>query len=220
MFSGLVEEVGIVRGIINGADSARILISAKVILDDIKVGDSIAVNGVCLTAVKFGNDFLEADIMAQTLAKTNLCLLKNGDSVNMERALRPIDRLGGHLVAGHVDCLGKVIGSERNDIAILITIKAPVDFMRYIIKRGSIAVNGVSLTVTDYNADSFIISMIPHTAHKTNLGKIKIADQVNLEGDMIAKHIERLLAFKELKETENQSNSGLTMEKLATMGYF
>ncbi|NTW04942.1 MAG: riboflavin synthase [Peptococcaceae bacterium] len=221
MFSGLVEEVGIVRGIINGADSARILISAKIILQDIKVGDSIAVNGVCLTIVKYGSDFIEADIMAQTLAKTNLNLVKNGDKVNLERALRLIDRLGGHLVAGHVDCLGRVTRLEKNDIAILVTIKAPADLMRYIIKRGSIAINGVSLTVTDYNTDFFTISMIPHTSYMTNLGYVKIGDQVNLEGDIVAKHIERLLDFKGLnKTTEQQINSGLTKEKLAAMGYF
>lgn len=218
MFTGLVEELGVIRGVARGADSARLIIGASLVLEDIKIGDSIAVNGVCLTAVKFGRDYLEADVMAETLAKSNLNILKPGDAVNLERALKLSDRLGGHIVTGHIDCQGYIAHLERYDNSILITIKAPDNFMGYIIKKGSVSIDGVSLTVADFNSDSFIVSLIPHTARMTNLGFRKTGHKVNLEADIIGKYIERLLLFKESGEKEPAGVS-ITMGMLIEKGF-
>ncbi|MCL6611721.1 MAG: riboflavin synthase [Peptococcaceae bacterium] len=218
MFTGLVEELGEIRGTVRGPDSARLIIEAGKILEDIKTGDSIAVNGVCLTAVNCQRTYFEADVMAETLAKTNLSGLKPGDRVNLERALRLGDRLGGHLVTGHIDGVGTVIRLEKHDIATLMTIKAPPAVMRYIIKKGSVAVDGTSLTVVDFSGDSFQVSLIPHTARMTTLGFKKTGDTVNLEGDLVGKYIERLLAAREPGERE-KTGPGITMELLLEKGF-
>ena len=195
MFTGIVEEFGVLRALRRGADSAQLMIGAEKVLEDIRVGDSIAVNGVCLTAVRFGAREFTADVMAETLAKTNLGALNTGDRVNLERALRLGDRLGGHLVSGHIDGVGTIIRQERHDIATLVTIGAPREMMRYIIKKGSVAIDGTSLTVVDFRPDHFQVSLIPHTAHATTLGFKKVGDTVNLEGDIVGKYIERLAGF-------------------------
>ncbi|MFZ5632896.1 MAG: riboflavin synthase [Bacillota bacterium] len=218
MFTGLVEELGVVRGISRGADSARIKIEARKVLEDSKIGDSIAVNGVCLTAVELDRSCLVADVMAETLAKTNLAHLKPGDRVNLERALRLGDRLGGHLVSGHIDGVGTIVRLERHDIATLVTISAPAGVMRYIIKKGSVAVDGTSLTVVDFSAGAFQVSLIPHTAHMTVLGLKKTGDTVNLEGDLVGKYIDRLLSFRETGEP-GKTGRGITMDFLARKGF-
>ncbi len=218
MFTGLVEELGIIRAKALGADSARLTIEARKILGDIKTGDSIAVNGVCLTAVEIDGTCFKADVMAETMAKTNLALLKPRDRVNLERALRLGDRLGGHLVTGHIDGVGTITRIERHDIATLVTIWAPPEVMRYIIKKGSVAVDGTSLTVVDFSADSFQVSLIPHTAHATTLGFKKTGDTVNLEGDLVGKYIERLLAARETGGRE-KTGQGITMEFLMDKGF-
>lgn len=221
MFTGLVEELGVVRGVARGADSARIHIDAKIILEDIKTGDSIAVNGVCLTAVEYDRSRFAADVMAETLAKTNLAALKPGDRVNLERALKLGDRLGGHLVSGHIDGVGTVTRKERHDIATLITIAAPPGVMKYIIKKGSVAIDGTSLTVVDLSDGSFKVSLIPHTAHMTTLGFKKTGDTVNLEGDLVGKYIERLINFggKEAADRPMGTGGGITLEFLARKGF-
>ena len=207
MFTGLVEELGILQSVRHGAASAQLNIAAGKVTQDIRIGDSIAVNGVCLTAVKFSSQGFTADVMAETLAKTNLGNLKPGDRVNLERALRLGDRLGGHLVSGHIDGVGTVAAKETLDIAILITINAPPEVLRYIIKKGSVAIDGTSLTVVDFKDDSFQVSLIPHTAKETTLGFKKPGDTVNLEGDVIGKYIERLLQTRETYGTATDKNN-------------
>lgn len=221
MFTGLVEELGVVRGVARGADSARIHIEAKLILEDMKTGDSIAVNGVCLTSVEFGRGHFMADVMAETLSKTNLAHLRPGDRVNLERALRLGDRLGGHLVSGHIDGVGTITRRERHDIATLITISAPPRMMKYIIKKGSVAIDGTSLTVVDFTEGSFQVSLIPHTAHMTTLGFKKAGDTVNLEGDLVGKYIERLIRFRGGEEADRPEKpaGGITLEFLARKGF-
>ncbi|HBV99518.1 MAG: riboflavin synthase subunit alpha [Peptococcaceae bacterium BICA1-7] len=218
MFTGLVEELGTVRGVSRGADSAKIHLQAQKVLEDIKIGDSIAVNGVCLTAVEFDRGRFVADVMAETLSKTNLVGLRPGDRVNLERALRLGDRLGGHLVSGHIDGVGSITRQEKHDIATLITITAPAGVMKYIIKKGSVAIDGTSLTVVDFGPDFFQVSLIPHTAHMTTLGFKKTGDTVNLEGDLVGKYIERLLAARQ-GVGEERAGRGLTFDFLAEKGF-
>ncbi|MDD3652940.1 MAG: riboflavin synthase [Desulfotomaculaceae bacterium] len=204
MFTGIIEELGMLRATRHGANSAQLIIGAEKVLKDVQVGDSIAVNGVCLTVIHFTTREFTADIMAETLAKTNLGELAPGNPVNLERALRLGDRLGGHLVSGHVDGTGKIIRMERHDIADLVSIRAPGEVMRYIIKKGSVAIDGISLTVVDLQEDCFQVSLIPHTAHATTLGKKKVGDTVNLEGDIIGKYIERLASFSDNYSRESK----------------
>lgn len=215
MFTGIIEELGVLRAVRRGAGSAQLVISAKKILEDTRVGDSISVNGVCLTAVSFTSSEFTADVMAETLAKTNLSSLNVGDRVNLERALRLGDRLGGHLVSGHIDGTGTVAKLEKHDIATLLTIEAPPEVMRYIIKKGSVAIDGVSLTVVDFKRGSFQVSLIPHTAHLTTLGFKKVGDTVNLEADIVGKYIEKLMDFYGNKNRESK----ISMDFLAEHGF-
>lgn len=221
MFTGLVEEKGHLISLRRGADSARLKIKAGLVMDGMRIGDSIAVNGVCLTVTVYDIGAFTADVMAETLAKTNLGALQSGDRVNLERALRLGDRLGGHLVSGHIDGVGTISKVEKHDIAILITIAAPASVMRYIIKKGSVAVDGTSLTVVDHNDESFRVSLIPHTAHATVLGGKKPGDQVNLEGDMIGKYVERWMGVAGRKENESEKTTqrGITADLLAEHGF-
>ncbi|CCO07052.1 Riboflavin synthase alpha chain [Desulforamulus hydrothermalis Lam5 = DSM 18033] len=185
-------------------------------LEDVKIGDSIAVNGVCLTVTTFGEGIFTADVMAETLARTNLKELRPGSKVNLERALRLGDRLGGHLVSGHVDGIGTIIGTARHDIATLVTVQAPDEVMKYIIKKGSVAIDGTSLTVVDFDRDKFQVSLIPHTAQVTVLGSKKIGDTVNLEADVLGKYIERLLQAREERPVQN---SKISQEFLSAHGF-
>lgn len=217
MFTGLVEELGTIRSIRKGTNSALLTIEAEKILDDIKIGDSVAVNGVCLTVTAFEGKAFTADVMAETLAKTNLGALNPGDRVNLERALRLGDRLGGHLVSGHIDGTGIIINKERFDIATLVTIKAPEEVMRYIIKKGSVAIDGTSLTVVNFSKDNFTVSLIPHTARATTLGYKKVGQIVNLEADIIGKYIERLMTTGD--KMINKNSRGVSMELLIENGF-
>ncbi len=218
MFTGLVEEIGVLKDISRGKNSARLIIKAKLVLEDTALGDSVAVNGVCLTAVKIEKDFFEADVMAETLSKTNLNTLKIGDTVNLERALAFGSRMGGHLVTGHVDVVGVIKKKGKEGIAEIFTIRAPKDFMRYIIKKGSVSIDGISLTVVDFNSDSFKVSIIPHTLSMTVLGSKKCGDLVNLEGDVIGKYVERLLTVQEVNRAE-PSGTGISVDRLGELGY-
>ncbi|AGL02223.1 riboflavin synthase [Desulfoscipio gibsoniae] len=221
MFTGLVEEKGRLISLRRGADSARLKIKAGHIMDSVQIGDSIAVNGVCLTVTSYDVGAFTADVMAETLAKTNLGALQPGDRVNLERALRLGDRLGGHLVSGHIDGVGTISRMEKHDIATLITIAAPPVVMRYIISKGSVAVDGTSLTVVDHNDDSFTVSLIPHTARATVLGQKKPGDRVNLEGDMIGKYVERWVGIAGRNENERDKTvqRGITADLLAEHGF-
>ncbi|ABB14539.1 riboflavin synthase [Carboxydothermus hydrogenoformans] len=189
MFTGLVEELGRVREIKKSGESLTLTVEAKTILEDIKLGDSIAVNGTCLTVVNFGNDYFEADVMPETYTKTNLKFLSPGDRVNLERTLRPTDRLGGHIVQGHVDEVGWIVEIRAKEIAKIIKIKASEGFLQYLVPKGSVAVDGISLTVVDVYNDSFTVSIIPHTFKNTTLGYKTIGSPVNLEADILAKYV-------------------------------
>jgi len=194
MFTGIVEELGHVRAITPRADGARLTIEARKVLDDAEIGASIAVNGCCLTVVARGDDFWEADAVVETLARTNLGELGPGDPVNLERPVRPTDRLGGHVVQGHVDAVGRVVArDEQSDGSILVRFEAPHDLLRYVVHKGSITVDGISLTLAALHDDGFSVAVIPHTLDVTTLGTKPVGGTVNLEADVLAKYVERLL---------------------------
>jgi riboflavin synthase len=194
MFTGIVEELGRVRSIVPNAGGARIAIEAAAVLDDATIGASIAVNGCCLTVVELGDGHWAADAVVETLARTNLGDLAPGDPVNLERPVRLADRLGGHLVQGHVDAAGTVRGREpQPDASELFRFDAPDEVLRYVVHKGSITVDGISLTVAAVDDDGFQVAVIPHTLAVTTLGARVRGARVNLEVDLIAKYVERLL---------------------------
>jgi riboflavin synthase len=184
MFTGIVEELGTVVSI----DGSRARIGARAVLEDAKIGDSTAVNGCCLTVVELGDSWWEADISDETFARTNLGDLRPGDPVNLERPVRLMDRLGGHMVQGHVDAVGDIVTPAPD-----LRVRMPGDLMRYVVEKGSVTVDGISLTVVDVLADGFTVAVIPHTAAVTTLGHKGPGDRVNIEVDVMAKQVERLL---------------------------
>jgi riboflavin synthase len=185
MFTGIVEELGRLEA----RDGHRFVFHAPLVTEDAKIGDSIAVNGCCLTVVDLpGEGRWAADAVDETLARTNLGALRPGDSVNLERPVRPVDRLGGHIVQGHVDAVGEVVAPAPE-----LHVRMPAELTRYLVPKGSIAVDGISLTVVDVLPDGFIVAVIPHTADVTTLGTKGVGDRVNIEVDVLAKHVERLL---------------------------
>jgi riboflavin synthase len=188
IFTGIIEEIGQVKQIKRGQQSFSLSIKAAKVLEEVKLGDSIAVNGVCLTVTGYSGASFEADVMPETYQRTTLKTLKSGSPVNLERALRLSDRLGGHLVQGHVDGIGTIINKSVEDIAILYGIEAPAEILKYVVKKGSIAVDGVSLTVVEVDNNRFSVSLIPHTAKLTILGWKREGDPVNLETDKKHSH--------------------------------
>jgi riboflavin synthase len=219
MFTGIIEELGRIAGIKKGARSAVLRVDSTVVVSDVKLGDSISVNGVCLTVVDFTKTFFSAEVMAETLRRSNLGGLKTGGKVNLERALRPTDRLGGHFVSGHIDGVGAIKSIVKEDIADVFTISAPASVLKYVIEKGSIAIDGISLTVVDLTEDAFRVSLIPHTSANTTLGFKKAGDTVNLESDLIAKYIERLLK-KDSSGPEGDGGGGIDQGFLARHGFF
>lgn len=197
MFTGLVEEIGVVTSVLKGTKSAKIVIKAQKVLNHVQLGDSIATNGVCLTVTDFTSHSFAVDVMAETMNKTNLKNLVSGSKVNLERALRVGDRLGGHLVSGHIDGLGIIKDFEKEDNAIWVSIGTSPDILKYIIYKGSIAIDGISLTVAYVDEHIFKVSVIPHTKEVTTLLSKAMGDEVNLECDMIGKYIEKFLLWKE-----------------------
>jgi len=213
MFTGLVEGLGSVTGLRRRGPEAVLAVRAAFDLGQCRPGDSMAVSGVCLTLTGLrGNDF-EADVSAETLGRTTLGGLKNGDQVNLERPLRLGDRLGGHLVSGHVDGLGQLAGRESVGGSWRLRFKLAGELLRYVIPKGSVAVDGVSLTVNQVGADFFEVNIIPQTARVTTLGLKKPGDLVNIEADLIGKYIERLLGARTSKER------GVSRELLARQGF-
>ena len=203
MFTGIVEELGRVRSVTPNGGGARLAFDASVVLEDVEMGASIAVNGCCLTVVAFDDASFAADAVIETLARTNLGELLAGDRVNLERPVRLADRLGGHLVQGHVDATGVVTAREpQADGSALITIAAPPEVLRYIVYKGSITVDGVSLTVARRDHDAFAIALIPHTLAVTTLGASATGTRVNLEADLVAKYVEALLPGGERSEAK------------------
>jgi len=195
MFTGIVEEMGRVRAVISHDGGARIEIEASTVLDDAVIGGSIAVNGCCLTVVELAEGWWAADAVTETLARTSLGALRAGDAVNLERPVRLADRLGGHLVQGHIDGVGAIRSKEAlPDGSTSVQIEVPDALRRYLVEKGSVAVDGVSLTVAAVSPDGFAVALIPHTQEATTLGPKMPGDPVNLEADVIAKYVERLLA--------------------------
>jgi riboflavin synthase len=196
MFTGIIEEIGYIRSISRGSQSAKITVNAHQVCQGTHVGDSIAVNGVCLTVIEIAPSCFTADIMAETLNRTNLERLQCGDCVNLERALTFTSRLGGHFVSGHVDDRGTIRSIVKKDIASIVEITCNTKLLKYITVKGSIALDGISLTVCDVSHTSFFVSLIPHTIMQTNLKKKNVGDTVNIECDLIARYIENLITFK------------------------
>ena len=196
MFTGIIEEIGTVDAIKKGARSAVITVRADKIFSDLKIGDSVATNGVCLTATEITGKTFSADVMNETLSRSALGTLHPGSHVNLERAMAADGRFGGHMVAGHVDGTGKIIHIRRDDNAVWYTILASSEIMHYIVEKGSVAIDGISLTVAAVERDNFSVSVIPHTAAETTLAEKKIGDLVNLENDMVGKYIEKFVQTK------------------------
>jgi riboflavin synthase len=216
MFTGLVEELGKVKTVARGTLSVRLTVSARAITGDIKLGDSIAVNGTCLTVVDFGDSWFTADVMPETVDRTALAGLRAGDTVNLERTLRVGDRLAGHIVNGHVDGVGVIRAKQQQDNAVVIRIEASPDVLRYIVKKGSVAIDGISLTVVEVGDNWFTVSLIPHTASVTTLGIKGPGDPVNLENDIIGKYVEKLMG---LGSTQSGKQAGLTVDFLQQHGF-
>jgi riboflavin synthase len=194
MFTGIVEELGAVRRISHHDGGARLEITAHRVLGDAEIGASISVNGCCLTVVELGSDWWAADAVTETLDRTSLGALRDGDAVNLERPVRLADRLGGHLVQGHVDAVGTIVGKHpMGDGSVHVVVSAPREVLRYVVEKGSITVDGISLTVAAVLDDGFQVAVIPHTLAVTTLGARVAGARVNLEVDLIAKYVERLL---------------------------
>ena len=194
MFTGIIEEIGTVRRIEHGAKGARLTIQANTVLEDTRIGDSIATNGVCLTVVSMTGDSCSADVMAESLRRSSLGTLQGGSPVNLERAMAANGRFGGHIVSGHIDGTGTIASQKREDNAVWVKIKTPAPLLRYIVEKGSIAIDGVSLTVAAVTDTDFSVSIIPHTGAQTILLGKKPGDPVNLECDVIGKYVEKLTA--------------------------
>ena len=195
MFTGIIEEKGSIKSITHGAKSAVLYIRADKIMSDVQIGDSVAVNGVCLTATKIMSDGFTADVMAETLRRSSLGSLKAGDRVNLERAMAADGRFGGHIVSGHIDGTGTIREYKREDNAIWVTIACGSNLLKYIVEKGSIAIDGISLTVAVVTDTYFKVSIIPHTAAETTLIDKKPGDSVNLENDIVGKYVEKLMRF-------------------------
>ena len=194
MFTGIIEELGFVRSIAMRGENARIVIGASVVIRGTNHGDSISVNGVCLTALDIQDDSFAADVSRETLSRSTLGSLKTGTPVNLERAVTPATRLGGHIVQGHVDARGTLMGVEDHGESWTVRIAFPKEIGRYLVFKGSVAVEGISLTIANLTDDYFEIAIIPKTWEVTNLSQLKPGDGVNLEVDVIAKYVERLIS--------------------------
>lgn len=215
MFTGIVEEKGIIRSLNINGSSGTIRIESRKVLEGTSIGDSIAVNGICLTVTSMGDGFFTADVMAETVRRSSLGILSQGSEVNLERAMAANGRFGGHIVSGHIDGTGTVRSLVREENAIWVTIETPPEILKYIVHKGSICIDGISLTVAYVGSDNFKVSVIPHTGSETTLLSKRPGSPVNLENDIIAKYVERLMNYK---EEENNISSGITMEMLAELG--
>jgi riboflavin synthase len=216
MFTGIVEELGKVRDIVRGNKSVKISIECNRIVEDIKLGDSIAVNGICLTVTGCGGNWFTADVMPETMRKTGLGMLDRHSQVNLERALRLSDRLGGHFVSGHIDGTGIIVDKTVEDNATWISIEADRDILKYIVMKGSVALDGTSLTVAYVDDKKFKVSLIPLTSSVTTLGVKKVGDRVNIECDIIGKYVEKLIGLNPERES---NKSGLDIDFLRENGF-
>ncbi|MCC5894674.1 MAG: riboflavin synthase [Alkalibacterium sp.] len=215
MFTGIVEEVGEIKSIKKGAKSSELTIKAAKVLGDTAVGDSIMTSGVCLTVTSLNTDSFTTDVMSETLKRTTIGSLSTGSQLNLERALNLQTRLGGHMVSGHIDGTGVITQFRKDDNAVWVTVQADKDLLRYVIEKGSIAIDGISLTVVTVTDKEFQVSIIPHTGEETTLLKHKVGDKVNLECDLIGKYVEKLLGLSNQSDTKNE----LTQALLKTNGF-
>jgi riboflavin synthase len=212
MFTGIVEERGVVREIRQGSDSVRLTVGALKVLEDVKIGDSISTNGICLTVVSFTHNSFTVDVMPETMRRTGFSQLTTGSGVNLERALRLHDRLGGHVVNGHIDGTGKILNRWNEGNAVWFSVAAEKELLRYIVEKGSIALDGISLTVADVDERGFRVSIIPHTHHVTTLPDKNPGDLLNIECDVMAKYLEKLIP-------QPKPPSKITPEFLQKNGY-
>ena len=217
MFTGIVEELGEIVGIDRQGVSGSIRIRAKKVLEGTKVGDSIAVNGICLTVTSMQDGMFTADVMAEPIRRSSLAQAMAGDKVNLERAMAADGRFGGHIVSGHIDGTGTIRSYRREENAVWVTIETKPEILRLIVEKGSICIDGISLTVAGVTEDAFSVSIIPHTGEETTLLRHEPGAQVNLENDVVGKYVERLMSFA---GAESQTrNSGITMEFLQEYGF-
>lgn len=221
MFTGIVEEIGEIKNIKHGSKSAVLTICGSVVTKDSKVGDSIAVNGVCLTATSISGNIFTADVMAETMRRSSLGNLKQGSKVNLERAMLCNGRFGGHIVSGHIDGTGIIRNLEKEDNAVWVTIAASPDILKYIVEKGSIAIDGISLTVAYVDSEEFKVSIIPHTASETTLLTKNKGDTVNLENDIIGKYVEKLMLHNHTKgqDANVKNKSDIDIEMLNKFGF-
>ena len=217
MFTGIVEEIGTIKKVEKGAKSSKLTIEGSKIFDDLKLGDSVAVNGVCLTVTAYTKNTFTADVMNETFSRSNLGDLRNGSPVDLERAMAADGRFGGHIVSGHIDGTGRITKTERDDIAVWYTVAADRKIMKYIIEKGSVTIDGISLTVAKVTETDFSVSIIPHTAKETVLGFKKPGDTVNLENDVVGKYIEHFLKFDD--DAVQEKSSGITRDFLLKAGF-
>lgn len=206
MFTGIIEEIGKLKAIVRHANSIKLTVAVRKILEDIHIGDSICTNGVCLTVTSFDDSSFTADVMPETMNRTNFKYLKINDLVNTERAMPANGRFGGHIVSGHIDGIGVISKMTKDDKAVRIKIETRPEILRFIVEKGSIAIDGISLTVTDVSNFDFGVSIIEHTQDETTLTKKKIGDTVNLENDIIGKYIEKFTGNISLQKDENLLN--------------
>lgn len=214
MFTGIIEEIGTIKSVKKGSKSSILAIECNDVLEETKIGDSIAVNGVCLTVTDMGRDGFTADVMSETMNRSALGNIGNGSKVNLERAMPANGRFGGHMVSGHIDGIGYISHIRKDDNAVWYTITTDKKQLCYIVEKGSIAIDGISLTVASVDEDGFKVSIIPHTQKETILYYKKIGDKVNLECDMVGKYIEKLL-----KSKESENNSKITEQFLIENGF-
>lgn len=212
MFTGIIEELGKIQTLEKRGDGAKILVSAEIVTKDTNEGDSIAVNGVCLTALEITANSFSADVSQETLNRSTLGSLNLGSVVNLERAVTPSTRLGGHIVQGHVDARGKFLSATQSGDFWTVRVSYPKEIGQYLVYKGSISVEGISLTIANLTDDYFEIAVIPKTWQLTNLSSLKQGNAVNLEADVIAKYVERIMLY-------GKKDEGITMEKLIEMGY-
>ena len=215
MFTGIIEEIGKIKSVTRESRSIRLTVAVDKILEDIKIGDSICTNGVCLTVTSFDNSSFSADVMPETMDRKSFKHLKVNDPVNIERAMPANGRFGGHIVSGHIDGTGIITKMTRDDRAVRITIQTDPEITRGIVEKGSIAIDGISLTVTDVSYDKFGVSIIEHTQDMTTLSRKKVGDTVNLENDIIGKYIEKFIGVK----TENSNNDRELLDLLMENGF-
>lgn len=215
MFTGLIEEIGSIENLVDNKDSIRIKIKCKKVIENANIGDSIATNGACLTVVNLGKDYFEADIMHESIKKTNFKYLKRGSKVNLEKSLTLSTPLGGHLVTGDVDTVSKIINKRNDGIAIIYRLKIEDKYEKYIVEKGRITLDGTSLTISNMGKNWVEVSIIPHTQKNVILGEKEIGDTINLEFDLIGKYVERILSFN----NTGKNKKSISMSFLGENGF-